>query len=47
VARTFYELASRWLGITITVEGAEYPETQPAMYIGNHQSMMDILYLAK
>jgi len=47
VARTFYELASRWMGITITVEGAEYLETQPAMFIGNHQSMMDILYLAK
>lgn len=47
VARTFYELASRLLGIYITVEGEEYLQANPAMYIGNHQSMVDILYLAK
>lgn len=47
VARTFYELASRWLNITVTVEGEEYLDTQPAMFVANHQSVLDILYLAK
>ncbi|KAG9019548.1 1-acylglycerol-3-phosphate O-acyltransferase [Tulasnella sp. 427] len=47
VARSFYELGSRLLGITMTVEGWEYLETRPAIYIGNHQSMIDILFLGR
>lgn len=47
VARSFYELGSRWLGITMTVEGWEHLETRPAIYIGNHQSMIDILFLGR
>ncbi|KAG9049529.1 1-acylglycerol-3-phosphate O-acyltransferase [Tulasnella sp. UAMH 9824] len=47
VARSFYELASRWLGITMKVEGWEHLETRPAIYVGNHQSMVDILFLGR
>lgn len=47
VARSFYELTSRWLGITMTVEGWEHLETRPAIFIGNHQSMLDILLLGR
>lgn len=47
VARTFYALASRALGITMTLEGEEYLDTCPAVYVGNHQSMLDILYLGR
>jgi lysophosphatidate acyltransferase len=47
VARTFYFFTSRILGITIDVEGSEYLETRPSVLIGNHQSMLDILYLGR
>ncbi|ETW84083.1 hypothetical protein HETIRDRAFT_314709 [Heterobasidion irregulare TC 32-1] len=47
VARTFYAIASRVMGIKISVEGAEHLETRPAVFVGNHQSMLDILYLGR
>ncbi|THH18212.1 hypothetical protein EW146_g2729, partial [Bondarzewia mesenterica] len=47
VARTFYALASRIMNIKIQVEGAEHLETRPAVLVGNHQSMLDILYLGR
>lgn len=47
VARSFYSIASRVLGIKIVVEGEEYLETRPAILVGNHQSMLDILYLGR
>ncbi|KAI0375955.1 1-acylglycerol-3-phosphate O, partial [Pilatotrama ljubarskyi] len=47
VARSFYHLTSRVLGIRLTVEGEEYLETRPAVLVGNHQSMLDILYLGR
>ncbi|EPS98733.1 hypothetical protein FOMPIDRAFT_1024484 [Fomitopsis schrenkii] len=47
VARTFYMLASRALDIRLVVEGGEHLETKPAVLIGNHQSMLDILYLGR
>lgn len=47
VARTFYALAGRWLGIRFEVEGEEYLSARPAILMGNHQSMVDILYLGR
>lgn len=45
VARMFYGLASWWLGIKFTIDGAEHLTTAPAVFVGNHQSMVDLLYL--
>lgn len=47
VARTFYALVSRALDLEVQVEGEEYLQTQPAVMVGNHQSMLDILYLGR
>ncbi|KII94613.1 hypothetical protein PLICRDRAFT_96444 [Plicaturopsis crispa FD-325 SS-3] len=47
VARTFYAAASTVLGLTIEVEGEEHLLTRPAVFIGNHQSMLDILILGR
>lgn len=47
VARSFYYLASRVIGIRLVVEGEEYLETRPSVLVGNHQSMLDILYLGR
>ena len=47
VARSFYFLASRMIGIRLVVEGEEYLETRPSVLVGNHQSMFDILYLGR
>ncbi|KAI0776154.1 hypothetical protein BD413DRAFT_470142 [Trametes elegans] len=47
VARSFYFLASRAVGIYLVVEGEEYLETRPSVLVGNHQSMIDILYLGR
>ncbi|KAG8815845.1 1-acylglycerol-3-phosphate O-acyltransferase [Serendipita sp. 399] len=45
VARSFSLLGQRALDITFEIEGEEYLNTRPALLIGNHQSMLDILYL--
>ena len=47
VARTFYLLAGKTLGISIEVEGEEYLDTCPGIFVGNHQSMLDVLCLSK
>lgn len=47
VARTFYNVVSRVLEIEVEVEGEEYLQIRPAVIVGNHQSMLDILYLAR
>ncbi|KAH0839797.1 hypothetical protein J3R83DRAFT_742 [Lanmaoa asiatica] len=47
VARIFYNLVSHALGLEVEVEGEEYLQTRPAVMVGNHQSMLDILYLAR
>ncbi|KAF9266176.1 1-acylglycerol-3-phosphate O [Marasmius fiardii PR-910] len=46
-ARMFYMAGSRVLGITIKVEGDEHLQTRPAVYMSNHQSMLDILFVAR
>jgi len=45
VARTFYAIFSRLAGLRIVVEGEEHLQTRPCVFIGNHQSMVDILCL--
>jgi lysophosphatidate acyltransferase len=47
VARTFYSVASRFFDIKFVVEGEEHLDTRPAILVGNHQSVLDILYLAR
>lgn len=47
VARTFYHLVSHTLELEVEVEGEEYLQTRPAVMVGNHQSMLDILWLAR
>lgn len=47
VARSFYALASRALDLKVVIEGEEYLDTRPAVLVGNHQSMLDIIVLAR
>jgi len=47
VARVMHILSSNLLGITFEVEGEEYLDTPNAVYIGNHQTMLDIVYLGR
>ena len=47
VSQSFYALASRVLDLKLVVEGEEYLDTRPAVLVGNHQSMLDIIYLAR
>ena len=47
VARSFYGIASRLIGITIDVEGEEHLETKPAVLVANHQSMLDTLVIGR
>jgi len=46
-ARSFYYLASKAVDITVEVEGEEYLDSRPAVLVGNHQSMVDILVLGR
>ncbi|KAG8920341.1 1-acylglycerol-3-phosphate O-acyltransferase [Tulasnella sp. 419] len=45
VARTFGHLSRWFLGIDFVVEGAEHLSSSSAVYLGNHQSMLDLMYL--
>jgi len=47
IARLFYFITSWLLDIEIEVEGSEHLETNPAIFVGNHQSAVDILYLGR
>ena len=48
VARSFYNLASRLLGIyCVEVDGEEHLSVRPAVIVANHQSMLDILYVGR
>jgi len=47
VAYTFYWITSRMLNITVELEGEEHLQTRPAVMVGNHQSMLDILWLGR
>lgn len=43
VARSFHGCVAPLVGMSFTVEGEEYLDTKPAVVIGNHQTMIDIL----
>jgi len=47
VARSFYNLASSIISIRFIVQGEEHLDLRPAILVGNHQSMLDILYLGR
>ncbi|KAI0832734.1 1-acylglycerol-3-phosphate O [Trametes gibbosa] len=47
IARSFYYLTSPVVGVRMVVDGKEHLDTHPAILIGNHQSMFDILYLGR
>jgi lysophosphatidate acyltransferase len=48
VARTFHFMAGRSLDISFEVEGEEnLQHTGGAVLLGNHQSMLDILYIGR
>lgn len=47
VARTFYWLFSRLMGITITIKNEHLLYRRPSVVISNHQSALDILILGK
>lgn len=48
VARSFHAVVAPLVGIRFTVEGEEHlDEARPAVVIGNHQTMLDILYLGR
>ncbi|KAI5481929.1 1-acylglycerol-3-phosphate acyltransferase [Pseudohyphozyma bogoriensis] len=48
VARTFHGTVAPLVGIRFTVEGEEHLyDNRPAVIIGNHQTMLDILYLGR
>ncbi|SAL97493.1 hypothetical protein [Absidia glauca] len=48
VARLYYHICNLLLGISTTIEGEEYldPAHGPAVYVCNHQSNMDIFFMA-
>lgn len=48
VARSFYLLSGKTLGIRFKVEGEEHlTGSGPAILVGNHQSMLDIIYIGR
>lgn len=47
VARSFYYLGGRVMGISFDVEGEENFGSGSSVLVGNHQSMLDILYLGR
>ena len=47
VAKSFYATAGRVLDIKIEVEGEEHLQTQPAVLLANHQSMLDVLVVGR
>ena len=47
VARTFYAIFSRLSDIQIVVEGEEHLQMRPCVFVGNHQSMLDVHFLGR
>jgi len=47
VARAFYALCKRVMNIHVEVEGEEFLSTRPAVYMMNHQSMLDVLIVGR
>jgi len=47
VARMFYTIVHRALDLKVEIEGEEYLEAKPAVYMSNHQSMIDVVILGR
>lgn len=47
VARSFYYLCGTALDIHFETEGEHHFDNGPAILVGNHQTMLDILYLGR
>ena len=47
VARMFYTIVHRALDLQVEVEGEEYLEAKPAVFMSNHQSMIDVVVLGR
>ena len=47
VAWIFYILAGRALDIKVEVEGEENMNTRPAVFMVNHQSILDVLVIGR
>lgn len=47
VARAFYYLLSKVLGITITVKNEEFLLQRPSVVVSNHQSALDVFVLGR
>lgn len=47
VAKAFYFTLSKALGVHVNIENAHFLNSNPAIYISNHQSALDILILGK
>jgi lysophosphatidate acyltransferase len=47
VSRTFYAVCKRLMNIHVDIEGEEHLSTRPAVYMMNHQSMLDILVVGR
>ncbi|KAL1928612.1 hypothetical protein VTP01DRAFT_2398 [Rhizomucor pusillus] len=47
VARAYYNLAGFFTGISVEIEGKEHlKKNQPTVFVCNHQSSMDVLFMA-
>jgi lysophosphatidate acyltransferase len=46
-ARTFYATFGSLSGLRVLVEGEEHLKTRPCVLVGNHQSMLDLLYIGR
>ncbi|PVU89444.1 hypothetical protein BB560_006295, partial [Smittium megazygosporum] len=44
-ARLFYLFSRVLLGYTVEIENSEYLNKQPCVFIGNHQSALDLVWL--
>lgn len=47
VGRVFYFMASNVLGIKVVIKNPESLTTRPAVFVGNHQSELDLLWLGR
>lgn len=47
VARTFYAIVRKTLGLQMELEGEEILNTRPAVLMLNHQSMLDIFVVGR
>ena len=47
VARSFFYFTRPLIGLDVTIENEHYLQNRPAIMVGNHQSMVDTVYLGR